>query len=163
MAIDDDLFSPPPPPTTSKKKEEKSSDLFGDDGDLFSSTSKPAPSKSATSKTTSPPLDDNLFLSKPSATGSKKIKKREENDLFDKPPEDIFASGSSVKRKDESGDIFAPTVGGEETKKLDDIFADSAPKKRASEKIKKEVEKKQPPQEEVDSVSLRGREEEVMA
>ena len=141
VTFDDDLFGPSPPTKSSKKKENKGADLFGDD-DVFSQPPKPAP-KSTAPKTTS--VEDDSFSSAP--TSSKKPKS--EVNLFDKPPEDIFASGSS-KTKDESNDLFAPSKG--ETKKLDDIFADSAPKKRGPQKTKKEVEKKTSP-EEVDGVS----------
>ena len=107
-------------------------------------SSKPAPAK----KTAAAPLKEDLFASKPS--GSKKT--RAEDNLFDKPPEDIFTSGSSKAKRSTNDDIFAASKGGEDTKKLDDIFADAPPKKRTSQKTKKEVEK--PPTEEGDGVRL---------
>lgn len=142
--LDVDLFGSPPSSLT-KPPKKKEDNLFRDD--LFSSAPKPATKSPATRKKASS-VEDDLFSNKPT-TGKKKT--AEEDGLFDKPPEDIFASGSS-KEKVETEDIFAPSKGNQETKNLDDIFAD-APKKRASQKTKKEAENKAA-QEEVDGVSL---------
>ena len=97
--------------------------------DLFSQPSKASISSkpASTKKTTAAaPLEDDLFTSKPSS--GKKTKT--EDSLFNKPPEDMFAATGSSKAKNSAGDIFAPSKrGGEDSKKLDDIFADAPPKK----------------------------------
>ena len=102
-------------------------DLFDDD--LFSSSSKP--SSAAKKKTTGASLEDDLFAAKPSKPT------KTEDSLFDKPPEDIFSSGSSKAKNATDDDIFAPSKRGDDVKKLDNIFADAPSKKRPSQKTKK--------------------------
>ena len=154
----DDLFSEPPqkprqpPPKAAKPQAPPADDLFA---------APPTKPKTTPTKAKATPTKDD-FLTSDVQPPRTETKPKVEADIFDNPPDDIFATAKVTKvAKVDKDDIFGSSTsdifsaGGRKSKGLDDLFAAEVPKAKPSAK-KEEGGREEPRREEV---GRQGREE----
>ena len=157
----DDLFSEPPPkprqppPKAAKPQAPPTDDLFAEAPTKPKTT--PTKPKTTPTKPKSTPTKDDRFTSNTQPPRTETTP-RAELDIFDNPPEDIFATAKVTKvAKVDKDDIFGSSTddifsrGGRKSKGLDDLFATEVPKAKPTVKeVKSEkVVSKEPKREDV--------------